>query len=58
MGLTEDQEFDWVIEAVGIPATFALCQKLVGIEDWIANVGVHGIKQGRPAFGVVGAKQL
>jgi len=44
MNLTDDQGFDSVIEAVGIPATFALCQKLVGIGGRIANVGVHGTK--------------
>jgi alcohol dehydrogenase len=44
MNLTGDQGFDAVIEAVGIPATFALCQKLVGIGGRIANVGVHGTK--------------
>ena len=34
--------FDVVIEAVGIPATFDMCQELVGIGGNIANVGVHG----------------
>ncbi|KAL3420369.1 alcohol dehydrogenase [Phlyctema vagabunda] len=36
--------FDVVIEAVGIPATFEACQKLVGKGGAIANVGVHGAK--------------
>lgn len=33
---------DTVIEAVGIPATFELCQSLVAPGGIIANVGVHG----------------
>ena len=36
--------FDVVIEAVGVPATFLMCQELVGIGGNIANVGVHGTK--------------
>ncbi|CAG8070032.1 unnamed protein product [Penicillium olsonii] len=44
MDLTGGQGFDSVIEAVGIPTTFALCQKLVSIGGRIANVGVHGTK--------------
>jgi len=36
--------FDVVVEAVGIPATFAACQELVGKGGAIANVGVHGAK--------------
>ncbi|TWB71901.1 alcohol dehydrogenase [Nitrospirillum amazonense] len=35
---------DTVIEAVGIPATFELCQDLVAPGGVIANVGVHGHK--------------
>jgi len=31
-----------VIEAVGIPATFELCQELVAPGGIIANIGVHG----------------
>jgi alcohol dehydrogenase len=42
LALTEELGFDAVIEAVGIPATFALCQKLVAVGGRIANVGVHG----------------
>lgn len=38
------QGYDAVIEAVGIPATFELCQELVGPGGTIANVGVHGTK--------------
>lgn len=35
---------DTVIEAVGIPATFELCELLVAPGGTIANVGVHGKK--------------
>ncbi|KAK5175802.1 uncharacterized protein LTR77_000942 [Saxophila tyrrhenica] len=34
--------FDVVVEAVGIPETFDMCQELVGVGGNIANVGVHG----------------
>ncbi|MHA4740748.1 zinc-dependent alcohol dehydrogenase family protein [Dyadobacter sp. MSC1_007] len=40
--LTNNKGVDTVIEAVGIPATFELCQSLVGAGGTIANVGVHG----------------
>ena len=30
------------IEAVGIPATFAICESIVGAGGTIANIGVHG----------------
>lgn len=43
-GLTDGQGADTVIEAVGIPATFELCQELVAPGGTIANVGVHGAK--------------
>lgn len=42
--VTEGQGCDAVIEAVGIPATFAQCQSLVAPGGVIANVGVHGVK--------------
>ena len=35
---------DTVIEAVGVAATFELCQLLVAAGGTIANVGVHGAK--------------
>jgi len=35
---------DTAIEAVGIPATFALCQEIVAAGGVIANIGVHGHK--------------
>ncbi len=44
MKLTENIGADTVIEAVGIPATFALCQELIAPGGIIANVGVHGAK--------------
>ena len=40
--LTNNKGADTVIEAVGIPATFELCQSLVGAGGTIANIGVHG----------------
>jgi alcohol dehydrogenase len=36
--------FDVVMEAVGVPATFEMCQELVGAGGTIANIGVHGTK--------------
>jgi alcohol dehydrogenase len=42
--LTGGQGVDAAIEAVGIPATFLLCQDLVAPGGVIANVGVHGAK--------------
>lgn len=44
LDLTKGEGFDSVIEAVGVPATFALCQELVAVGGRIANVGVHGTK--------------
>jgi alcohol dehydrogenase len=35
---------DTVIEAVGIPATFELCEEIVAPGGVIANIGVHGTK--------------
>jgi alcohol dehydrogenase len=42
MQLTAGQGVDTAIEAVGIPATFELCQDLVAPGGTIANIGVHG----------------
>jgi len=42
--LTGGQGVDTAIEAVGIPATFELCQDLVAPGGVIANIGVHGHK--------------
>lgn len=44
MTLTDSIGVDTVVEAVGIPATFELCQALVAPGGTIANVGVHGKK--------------
>ena len=44
MGLTSGRGVDTAIEAVGIPATFGLCQDIVAPGGTIANVGVHGVK--------------
>lgn len=40
--LTDNKGVDVAIEAVGIPATFALCQEIISAGGHIANVGVHG----------------
>jgi alcohol dehydrogenase len=40
--LTAGAGVDTAIEAVGIPATFELCQQLVAVGGTIANIGVHG----------------
>lgn len=42
MELTNGRGCDVVIEAVGIPASFELCQDLVAFGGNIANIGVHG----------------
>jgi alcohol dehydrogenase len=42
MELTEGAGVDVAIEAVGLPATFAICQAIVAAGGHIANVGVHG----------------
>jgi alcohol dehydrogenase len=42
--LTEGRGADVVIEAVGVPASFELCEELVAPGGTIANVGVHGTK--------------
>lgn len=41
---TDGKGCDTVIEAVGIPESFELCQNLVAPGGVIANVGVHGTK--------------
>ena len=40
--LTENRGADVAMEAVGIPATFALCAAVIAPGGRIANVGVHG----------------
>jgi alcohol dehydrogenase len=42
MALTGGKGVDVAIEAVGIPATFDLCQDIVTAGGHVANVGVHG----------------
>ncbi|MDM8358024.1 zinc-dependent alcohol dehydrogenase family protein [Pandoraea communis] len=42
--LTGGQGVDTAIEAVGVPATFELCESIVAAGGVIANVGVHGRK--------------
>ena len=42
MELTEGAGVDVAIEAVGLPATFDICQAIVAAGGRIANVGVHG----------------
>ncbi|HEY8689545.1 MAG TPA: zinc-dependent alcohol dehydrogenase family protein [Chitinophagaceae bacterium] len=40
--LTENKGVDVAIEAVGIPATFELCESIIAPGGHIANIGVHG----------------
>jgi len=42
MALTHGVGVDVAIEAVGLPATFEICQAIVAAGGHIANVGVHG----------------
>lgn len=42
MALTAGQGVDVAIEAVGMAATFELCQAIIGAGGHIANIGVHG----------------
>jgi alcohol dehydrogenase len=44
MKMTDGRGVDTAIEAVGIPATFELCEKIVTPGGTIANIGVHGKK--------------
>jgi alcohol dehydrogenase len=44
MNLTDGAGVDCAIEAVGVPATFELCQAIIAAGGTIANVGVHGVK--------------
>lgn len=43
MKMTAGRGVDTAIEAVGIPATFELCENIVTPGGVIANVGVHGV---------------
>ncbi len=40
--LTQNKGVDVAIEAVGIPATFELCESIIAPGGHIANIGVHG----------------
>jgi alcohol dehydrogenase len=40
--LTADKGVDVVMEAIGIPASFDICQEIVAAGGHIANIGVHG----------------
>jgi alcohol dehydrogenase len=42
MELTGGEGVDVAIEAVGVPATFAICQAIIAAGGHIANIGVHG----------------
>jgi alcohol dehydrogenase len=42
MALTAGAGVDVAVEAVGVPATFGICQAIVAAGGRIANVGVHG----------------
>lgn len=42
--ITDGRGVDTAIEAVGIPATFVLCEEIVAPGGVIANIGVHGSK--------------
>ncbi len=44
MKLTGGVGVDCAIEAVGVPASFELCESIVAPGGTIANVGVHGVK--------------
>jgi alcohol dehydrogenase len=42
MELTGGEGVDVAIEAVGTPATFAICQAIIAAGGHLANIGVHG----------------
>jgi len=42
MALTRGKGVDVAIEAVGIPATFEICQDIIAAGGHLANIGVHG----------------
>lgn len=44
MRLTNGRGVDTAIEAVGVPATFIMCEDIVAPGGTIANIGVHGVK--------------
>ena len=42
MKMTDKRGVDTAIEAVGIPATFEMCEQIIAPGGTIANIGVHG----------------
>jgi alcohol dehydrogenase len=42
--MTNGRGVDTAIEAVGVPETFELCERIVAPGGVIANIGVHGVK--------------
>jgi alcohol dehydrogenase len=44
MEMTDGRGVDTAIEAVGIPATFELCEQIIAPGGIIANIGVHGTR--------------
>ncbi len=44
MQMTGGRGVDTAIEAVGLPATFGVCEGIVGAGGTLANIGVHGSK--------------
>jgi alcohol dehydrogenase len=42
--LTGGRGVDTAIEAVGVPATFQMCEDIIAAGGTIANIGVHGVK--------------
>ncbi len=54
MKMTGKRGVDTAIEAVGIPATFELCEKLVAPGGIVANIGVHGTEGRSPSGEPVG----
>ena len=44
MALTGGVGVDTAIEAVGVPATFVMCEDIIAPGGVIANIGVHGVK--------------
>lgn len=44
MKMTDGEGVETAIEAVGVPATFILCEDIVAPGGIIANIGVHGVK--------------
>jgi alcohol dehydrogenase len=44
MQMTGKRGVDTAIEAVGVPASFELCEQIIAPGGTIANIGVHGTK--------------